>query len=201
MLPLFPPEKQEFYIAGCTLVLIPSFIPISEADRLFARLLEETPWQQSEIRIFGKIHSIPRLNSWYGERPYRYSGHQLAAQALTPALQQIQEKICSVVKKPLNSVLLNLYRNGDDSMGWHADDEPELDPFAPIASLSLGTTRRFLLREKQRGAEALEKQCYHLGHGDLVIMYPPMQTRVQHSLPKMRKISDARINLTFRKRL
>lgn len=201
-LSLFPQNNiEDTLFAGCRLLFHPSFVSDTEAARYFQQIWNETAWEQSEIQIFGRRCLIPRLNAWYGEKSYAYSGNKMEAFKMTNILEEIRAKVEKKAGVQFNSVLLNLYRDGEDTVGWHADDEPELDHSAPIASLSLGTARRFVLREKlsKQEARAPEKKELTLGHGDLVIMYPPAQQLTEHTLPRMKRVTEPRINLTFRR--
>ena len=200
-LSLFPPkEPSRHNFIGCPLLHYPQFISLEKADTYFQRLRQEIDWRQDTIQIYGKKHLIPRLNAWYGEKSYTYSRNVMEARALTPLLLQLQEQLRQAFQLQFNSVLLNLYRDGQDSMGWHADNEPEIAVNQPIASLSFGASRRFLLREKiTKGSRiSAEKIAFTLSHGDLFIMYPPTQLRTEHALPKTKKVQEPRINLTFR---
>ena len=197
-LSLFPQNDIEDYIfADSRVVLYSSFFSLEEADRYFQELLSDISWVQSEIQIFGRKCLIPRLNAWYGEKSYTYSGNQMEAIPMTETLEEVRSKIEKISGGTFNSVLLNLYRDGNDTVGWHADDEPELDSKAPIASLSLGVMRRFILRDKNSS----EKKEFQLKHGDLIVMYPPMQMRTYHTIPRMKRVKEPRINLTFRRLL
>ncbi len=171
---------------------------IGAADALFEQLLHQLPWQQDDILIYGRWHPIPRLQSWHGDRDahYRYSGQTMLPKPWTPALQALRTQLPQFGLLGCNSVLCNLYRNGQDSMGWHSDDEPELDPEQPIVSVSLGATRDFCLRpcgsRRQHSKIALD-------HGSVLVMHPGMQQQWQHALPKRAGILEARVNLTFRR--
>ena len=192
---------EEYNFVGCRMVFHSSFLSWKEADTCFQQFLNGTPWMQSEIQIFGRKCLIPRLNAWYGEKSYTYSGNTMNALPITDELEELRAKVEKKAGVKFNSVLLNLYRNGEDYVSWHTDDEPELDPNAPIASVSLGAMRRFVLREKvaKEVARSPEKKEFKLCHGDLVIMYPPTQNRTEHTIPKMKRVSEPRINLTFRR--
>ncbi|WP_116473766.1 alpha-ketoglutarate-dependent dioxygenase AlkB family protein [Zobellella maritima] len=165
-----------------------------EADSWFGRLETEVPWQQHRLRLFGKIHDEPRLSCWMGELPYRYSGQLRQPVPWTPTVQAIRERVIDICRQEFNGVLLNLYRHGRDSMGWHADDEPELGQNPVIASVSLGATRRFLLRHRHSD----QRRVLELGHGSLLVMAGEMQHHWQHALPKTTSATGRRINLTFR---
>ncbi|OWY20882.1 alpha-ketoglutarate-dependent dioxygenase AlkB [Sphingobacteriales bacterium UPWRP_1] len=182
------------------LLYLHPFLPAAEAGRLFEHLLGagHIAWRQDSIRMFGKQVLTPRLSAWYGVSGavYTYSGLTLHPLPFTPALLSLKEIIEQTVQHAqFNSVLLNLYRNGADSMGWHADDEPELGSNPVIASVSLGAERRFLLRHKYR--KELKQQIV-LQHNSLLIMRGTTQHFWQHALPKTSRPAGARINLTFR---
>ncbi len=170
----------------------------ADADRWLARLLAEVPWKQEHITVFGRRHPMPRLSCWMADLgcEYRYADLQNAIEPWSPAAEEIRERLRAELACPFNSLLLNLYRDGRDSMGWHADDEPELVHQAPIASLSLGAARTFRMRPRGRPADS--KVAYELCHGDLLIMDPPTQLLWQHELPRRLRVAEPRVNLTFR---
>lgn len=165
----------------------------------FQTLLSETPWQQDDISLFGRTLPIPRLQAWYGDDglSYQYSGIRLDPLSWSPTLLEIKRQVESICGQSFNSVLLNLYRDGRDSNGWHSDDEPELGTEPVIASLSLGATRRFRLRHKT--SKETSPITLHLEPGSLLLMSGKTQTHWQHSLPKTSTTVEPRINLTFRK--
>jgi len=173
--------------------IISAWLPQSQADAYFKRLLK-CAWQIEELRLFGKWITVPRKILWVGDinAEYSYSGKTHKPIPWHEPFIAIRNQLTNIA--PFNSVLANYYKGGDDYMGWHSDDEPELGEQAIIASLSLGAERRFLFRHK-RGKR---KVAIVLKHGSLLLMYGNCQRQWQHSLPKMRKIQDARINLTFR---
>jgi alkylated DNA repair dioxygenase AlkB len=179
------------------LYLIKQFYSLPESDRLFAQLQTELVWQEEAIFIYGRWVKVPRLMCWYGDRDawYRYSGVSHQPLSWTPVLQAIRERVERQGQCSFNSVLANLYRNGEDSMGCHADDEKELGLKPVIASLSLGDERLFKLHHKQ----SKEKRDIVLGHGDLLVMAGTLQHHWTHSVPKTKKLKTPRINLTFRK--
>lgn len=166
----------------------------SHADVL-ARLVETLEWEQRHLVMFGKEVAEPRLSAWYGDESYTYSGITLDPRPLTPELVELKHICESLSGSRFNSVLVNLYRNGDDSMGWHADDEPELGPMPVIASLSLGATRRFRFRHRHT-REIVE---HDLTGGSLLVMSGACQSAWMHAIPKQRRIVEARVNLTFRR--
>lgn len=168
-----------------------------DADALQARLLAEVPWTVHRIRMFGRWVDSPRLSCWMGDpaASYRYSGALFEPEPWHPALRELRPRLEAACGAPFNSVLINRYRDGRDAMGWHSDDEPELGPAPVIASLSLGVTRRFLLRLK---ADHAVKAEHRLAHGDLLVMRGDAQRLAQHALPKMAGVRGERVNLTFR---
>ena len=174
------------------------FLSLEQADRLFAELVTQVPWQQAEIRLFGKSVMTPRLSCWMGDASavYRYSNTTFLPEAWLNSILALKNQLETAVGCTFNSVLLNYYRNGQDAMGWHSDDEPELGTQPAIASVSLGAERRFLLREKTKNARSM---CLPLANGSLLLMQGDSQKLFQHALPRTAKPIGARINLTFRK--
>ena len=169
-----------------------------ESAVLFTRLMEETDWRQETITLWGKAHLQPRLSAWYGDegRGYSYSGVVLQPLPWTGTLLRIKADIEQATQCRFNSVLLNLYRNEHDSVGWHSDAEPELGPSPVIASLSLGETRSFRLRHRQR--KDLKPLAIDLDDGSLLLMEGTTQHYWQHCVPKESGTRAPRINLTFR---
>jgi len=167
------------------------------ADHWLAELSAQTPWQQPQVQIYGRQLPVPRLVAWYGdaEASYRYSGLTHQPLPWTPLLALIRAQVEQAVGQPLNGVLLNYYRDGQDSMGWHSDDEAELGANPLIASLNLGGTRRFDLRRK--GQNRIEHSL-PLQHGSLLVMRGPTQHHWQHQVAKTRSPCAPRLNLTFR---
>jgi alkylated DNA repair dioxygenase AlkB len=169
-------------------------------DDELQRLVDELPLRRERIVIFGREVEMPRLTSWHGDphASYRYSGRTFVPQPWTPGLIAIRERLDARLGVRFDAVLANYYRDGDDTMGWHSDDEPELGPAAPddvlVASVSLGAARRFKLRAK-RGKTELELR---LGGGDLLVMGGTTQRRFRHCVPRERTIAAPRLNLTFR---
>ncbi|GAA3713324.1 alpha-ketoglutarate-dependent dioxygenase AlkB [Oceanisphaera sediminis] len=168
-----------------------AFLP--EADIWLEQLQAEIPWQQHRLHLFGREHDEPRLSCWMGDLAYRYSGKRREPVPWHPLVNEIRQRLQTICAQPFNGVLLNLYRHGRDSMGWHADNEPELGSNPVIASVSLGATRRFLLRHKNG-----ERRQLLLSHGSLLVMAGEMQHHWQHALPRAAAVDAARINLTFR---
>ena len=172
-----------------------SFYSLNEADRLFQIINSETEWKRETLVMFGKEILVPRDTCWYGEKTYTYSGIKNAPKALTPTLLSIKEDVEEKTNETYNSLLINRYILGNDSVDWHADDEPELCLKTGIASLSLGEERDFLMREK--GTKGDNKKIL-LENGSLLQMKAPTQQFWEHSIPKRNSIKKPRINLTFR---
>jgi alkylated DNA repair dioxygenase AlkB len=183
------------------LIYFPQWLSRGLAQRYFNQLLKYSDWQQSTIRIAGKPVKIPRLNAWYGDlgASYQYSGKRFQPLIWTRPLDALRERLrrqlrLEGISEDLNSALLNYYRDGNDSVAWHADDEKELGPAPFIASISLGETRRFSLKRR----DGAEKFQLHLAPGSLLLMLPPTQQHWLHSLPKTKSLVGARINVTYR---
>ncbi|PQJ15541.1 alpha-ketoglutarate-dependent dioxygenase AlkB family protein [Aureicoccus marinus] len=175
----------------------PHFLSETEAAELYTQLLLEVPWQSDRIQVFGQWYDQPRLTALYGEegKPYTYSGITMNPHNFTRELKTLKDRIEKQTGDSFSSCLLNNYRNGSDSNGWHADDEKELGQNPVIASLSLGHPRFFHLRPKND-----KKNTYKLllQPGSLLVMRGRTQHHWQHQLPKSKKVKEGRINLTFR---
>jgi alkylated DNA repair dioxygenase AlkB len=171
--------------------------PALPCHDLMSRLRTNLPWEQPSLRLFGRWHPIPRLQCWCADAgaDYRYSGRQLPRTDWTRELAALRSTTSAITGKTFNSVLANLYRDGHDSMGWHADDEPELGPLPWIASWTLGESRDFVLRRK---GETRIAHRVRLEHGQLLLMSPAVQHRWQHALPRRARVTGERLNLTFR---
>lgn len=180
-----------------TIEYVPEWLDAPSADRLAARLQREVEWERRSIRMFGRELMQPRLIRFMGEPGvvYRYSGGCHVAAPWHPALQPLLECLRHQYPPGFNCVLANLYRDGRDSMGWHADDEPELGPRPTIASVSLGAVRRFQLRTRTRPRRRFELQPEH---GSLLVMRGSLQENWQHQVPRTARPVGPRINLTFR---
>ena len=168
----------------------------SDHDRLFATLRDSIAWERHKIRVYGRTLAAPRLSAWYGDAGavYRYSGLRLEPRAWTAPLLEIKASVEALAESAFNSVLLNLYRDGQDSVGWHSDAEPELGRNPLVASVSLGAKRRFVFQhKKKRHYLALD-----LEPGSVLIMGGSTQHYWRHQLPKTARAVGARINLTFR---
>lgn len=188
-----PPQR--IAIPDGELLLYPQFFAREVADTLLRELTEQISWKQERIKVYGKEHDVPRLTAWYGDanKRYSYSGITVEAAPWTEPLLQIKQKIEGVSEQTFNSVLLNLYRNGADSVAWHSDDEPEMGPV--IASVSFGEQRPFQLRHKKN---SFLKKAIGLPHGSLLMMGGTTQQYWMHQLPKSSRNLQPRINLTFR---
>jgi len=173
---------------------------LKEASEFERDLLKDVPWKQDQITLWGRTHPLPRLTCWVGDRgcSYTYSGVANPIEPWTDLLADLREQVQDTVGCRFNSLLLNLYRDGRDKLHWHADDEKELDPQAPIASLSLGSARTFRLRPKDPEGGASEALSFELGGGDLLVMDPPTQEHWLHGVPARLRVTQPRLNLTFR---
>lgn len=191
------PERIVLPIKEATISYYPDFLSSIEANACFEVLKSKIVWQQEEVRVFGKIYPQPRLTALYGnnQNAYTYSGLTLYPKAFTPTLLNLKKKIETLCPNEFTSCLLNLYRDGKDSNGWHSDDEKELGINPIIASISLGQERMFHLRHK---AKKDWKYKMPLGNGSLLLMEGETQHNWQHQIPKTRKTIKERINLTFR---
>lgn len=215
-------------VHGGELILIRNWLGKAKADCYFQALNKLVQWQQSTIRIAGRSIPIPRLNAWYGDAgtAYQYSGIRFQPLPWNRPLATLKERVQSTLAKVppasfaqrlrINSALVNCYRHGQDSVAWHADNEKELGPAPQIASVSLGASRRFLLRRRPAVAKAKreatqtskleltrsvtrdEKIELILDHGSLLFMLGDLQRHWLHCIPKTRTALAARINITFR---
>lgn len=184
--------------ADAELRVMPGFYRKPDTDAFMQRLLDETPWQQETITLWGKQHLQPRLSAWYGDSGsgYSYSGVVLAPHSWTATLLRIKADVEAATDRHFNSVLLNLYRDENDSVGWHSDAEPELGSCPVISSLSLGESRTFRLRHRSR--KDLKPLLLDLSDGSLLLMAGKTQHCWQHAVMKERQARGPRINLTFR---
>jgi alkylated DNA repair dioxygenase AlkB len=209
-------------LEGGELLFAENFFSKKVSDRMFAYLQENTEidwakvdwanidpeklrsivfsninWKQDHIKFFGKTHPLPRLTAWYGDRgaSYAYSGIQSDPNPWNDGLLYVKAKIEGALGVYFNSVLLNWYRDGSDSLSWHADDEKELGPEPIIASATFGESRDFLLRRKDGTQTCLTLK---LEHGSLLVMMGKTQQNWVHSVPKRKGVRRSRFNLTFR---
>ena len=188
---------SEIEIPDAEVFLYPTLLSCHEADQLFDTLKNNIIWEKQKIKLYGEVHDVPRLTAWYGDpnKSYIYSGIKLKTKPWNSALLKIREKIEKISKIKFNSVLLNLYRSGSDSVSWHSDDEPELGKNPVIGSLSLGETRQFQMKHKFNRDL---KQKILLQHGSFLLMRGKTQHHWLHQIPKRKNLKGERINLTFR---
>ena len=172
---------------------LPNFLDSKAADEAFATLLAELPWERRTTEMYGKQVLVPRMEIWIADYPYTYSRRTYQPQPWTPTLLKIKKNIEAATGAQFNSVLLNHYESGSDSVGWHADNEPEMSSEHPIASLSLGATRSFQMRKGDGPIHTIE-----VSHGSLLVMHAGMQQEWKHRVRKTKKPCGRRINLSFR---
>lgn len=170
----------------------------SQGDTLCGLLIKELNWRQDKITMFGQTHDVPRLNAWYGDADcsYSWSGITMTPNPWNSTLRDIREKVNGVASEQFNSVLANFYRDGNDKVDWHADDEEVLGQAPVIASVSLGATRKFRIRRKDRSEKATD---IFLRSGDVLVMRGLTQLLWEHEVPRSKKVKEPRVNLTFRK--
>lgn len=197
MMNLFNNTPVAFNLPDAELLYYPDFFSTEEANVILQKIIEETPWQQDNITVFGKTHPQPRLTALYANnsKPYSYSGISMRPYAFTDTLLGIKEKIENCTPEIFTTCLVNLYRDGQDSNGWHADNEKELGKNPVIASVSFGAERLFKLKHKK---DSSLKKDIILKHGSLLLMKGTTQHHWLHTLPKTKKKVDPRVNLTFR---
>jgi len=198
--PLFDPEPTD-----CALNLLPADGSVHyypkvfdeiHSVRLMTLLQDSLKWEPDQLVMYGKKITTQRKVAWVANPKcsYTYSGVLKSPQAWTSELLLIKERLEAIAQCEFNSCLLNLYHDGDDGMGWHSDDEIELDEKTPIVSFSFGASRKFALRHKLEDIKA----SLFLDNGSALIMYPPTQTYWKHALLKTKLPVTPRINLTFR---
>lgn len=174
-----------------------NFLSSVEASRYFKIIRNETAWQQDQIKVFGKVYDQPRLTALYANNnfPYSYSNITMYPSPFSATLLEIKEKVEQQLKKEFTTCLLNLYRHGQDSNGWHADNEKELGKNPIIASVSLGAERMFHMKHRTDNSQKIK---INLIHGSLLVMSGSTQHYWLHQIPKTKKHVEERINLTFR---
>jgi alkylated DNA repair dioxygenase AlkB len=184
-------------LPGAELALDPDWLPSDRAGALFTTLRAASGWEVHRIRLFGRELDSPRLSCWIGDPGvvYAYSGTRFQPRPWPAVLLPVRARLHAELGIDFNSVLANLYRDGRDSMGWHSDDEPELGPRPVIASLSLGATRRFVLKPRR---DPGDKLALDLPSGSLLLMRGDTQRHYRHALPRTTREVGPRINLTFR---
>jgi len=190
------PKEGLLEIKNGEYIFYPHFFSKEESDLLLKSLRATIEWKQESMNMYGKRIDFPRLTAWYGnnDKPYSFSGITLQPLPWTPEILKIKNTIEPLAQTEFNSVLLNLYRNGNDSISWHTDAEKELGINPVIASVNFGATRKFQLRH----LNTKEKLEIELTHGSLLIMQGQLQHFWQHQVPKTSKPVGERINLTFR---
>jgi alkylated DNA repair dioxygenase AlkB len=194
---LFDIEPIHFNLPDADIIYFPQFLTKAEGDSLFHDLIQNTPWQQDKITVFGKKHLQPRLTTLYGieGKPYSYSNIVMQPQQWPLSLLDLKSLVEKASATEFNTVLLNYYRDGSDSNGWHADNEKELGINPVIASISLGADRFFHLKYN---TDSIQKKKIVLEHGSLLLMKGTTQHFWKHQIPKTSRIIGPRINLTFR---
>ena len=191
-------EVQHIPLAGGGLDYYVSYL--SDPAGLFTELREQISWQQPRVKVYGRQHLTPRLVYFVGDPglSYQYSGVTHATSPWPTSLRLMRDQLQRDTGYEFNCALLNYYRDGNDCMGYHSDDEAELGDAPCIASVSLGAERDFCLKPKA-GQGKVHK--LKLASGSLLVMLPPTQQHWQHGLPVRKGVGDGRINLTFRKLL
>ena len=194
---LFSEEKQHFKLPNAELIYIPNFFTKQKSNTFFDTIKSETNWQQDDITIFGKTYKQPRLTALFGDsnQSYSYSNIVMHPQPFSQSLLRIKNKVEENSKHNFNTVLANLYRDGNDSNGWHADNEKELGQNPIIASISFGEARPFHFKHRHIKEE---RHKLNLEHGSLLLMKGEMQHYWLHQIAKTKKQIGERINLTFR---
>ena len=190
-------EKIILPMKDAQVIYYPNFYTQAKAVLLQDKIQQQTPWQEDDIKLFGKVYKQPRLTALYGDnnKPYSYSNITMFPNQWSPTLLGIKQDIEGICDQKFTSVLLNLYRDGTDSNGWHSDDEKELGKHPFIASVSFGAKRSFQFKHK---LDKSLKFKLELEHGSLLLMGGPTQEFWKHQIPKTKRKIDPRINLTFR---
>lgn len=187
-------------LPGAELWFAADWLEAGQADALFTVLQERVAWETHRIRMFGRMVDSPRLSCWMGDAgtAYSYSGTRFEPHPWpSPVLEAVRARLADELGGAFNSALANRYRDGRDYMGWHSDNEAALGPRPVIASLSLGATRRFVLKHREDARQA--KLGLELAHGSLLVMRSDTQRNYKHALPRTAKPVGERINLTFRR--
>ncbi len=191
------PQLIQFQVPDADILYYPAFYNLAAANEIYQKLVQDIPWQQDDIRVFGKVYPQPRLTALYGNegRSYSYSNITMLPHPWNLLLQKLKNQVEAVADTVFTTVLLNQYRDGKDSNGWHADNEKELGHNPVIASLSFGATRNFQMKHNHLKDQKLNLL---LEHGSLLIMKGTTQHFWKHQIPKTAKPVQPRINLTFR---
>ena len=188
-------QRKKSLGAGAWYVYVAGWLDAPAATALQDALTAQVPWEQRSIQMFGKEILQPRLIGWAGDLPYRYSGQSLPPREPLPVIEPLWARVREEVEIPFNHLLLNRYRDGQDAMGYHADDEPELGYEPVIAAVTLGVRRKFVFKAKGRRKKTRTVQ---LAHGSLLVMGGTCQHRFYHGVPRQASVGEERINVTFR---
>ena len=193
---LFPSEPIFFELPDAEIIYYPALFDATTSNKFYQELLHTIPWQQDNIKVYGKVHAQPRMTALFGNngKPYSYSNITMQPHEWNLLLQKLKFQIETVANTQFTSVLLNYYRDGKDSNGWHADNEKELGTNPIISSLSFGAPRMFQLKHNTLPI----KQNIVLESGSLLLMKGTTQHFWKHQIPKTNKPVGGRINLTFR---
>ena len=196
---LFPKTGQAFDLPDAEIEYFPSVFAVPRANCLLESLLDKVQWVQNKIRFYGKENPVPRLEAWYGDegKSYAYSGIRMDPNPWIDELLDIKKAIEPIAGTRFNSVLINYYRDGQDRVAWHSDDEKELGQTPVIGSVSLGAERKFKLRHKNYRKNGHQSEIM-LAHGSLLMMKGPTQHFWKHEIPRTARTTGKRINLTFR---
>lgn len=189
--------RHAFALPDAQVCLVDPFLAPEEAASLFTELLAGIRWRQDTIKLWGKVHDVPRLQQWFADdgMAYTWSGIRMEPEPWNAPLERLRCRLQEALGLRFNTALANLYRDGNDTVGWHADDEPELGEAPTIASISLGATRDFVLRHR---TETERVQTISLAHGSLLVMQGDTQKHWRHCVPRRKRVHAPRINLTFR---
>lgn len=194
---LFSAEEQfqRLPLPGADIQFLRTLDLPAPADGILRELVATGHWEAKDRVMWGKLVAQPRLNAWHSDVFYRYD-HALKVNPWTPLLLDLKARVEAVTGEQFNSVLLNYYRDQHDSVAMHSDDEPELGPKPPIASLSLGETRTFVMKHKHN--KALKPVRIELPSGCLLLMRGDTQRNWMHAIEKENRPLGPRVNLTFR---
>jgi alkylated DNA repair dioxygenase AlkB len=190
-------KPQKLDMPDADVIFYPAFFDADESQQLLQDLTDNIAWEEQVAKFPWGAVKLPRLTAWYGDagKKYSYSGMTLTPHEWTESLLDIKARVDEMAKVKFNSVLLNMYRSENDSVGWHSDDEPELGANPVIASVSFGATRPFQFKHRDLSSN---RQSIDLTAGSLLIMRAETQRRWQHRIPKVKSATEKRINLTFR---
>ena len=196
---LFTESKVAYDLPDAEIEYFPEFFSRKNSLFFLPQLLDTIKWKQNTIKMYGKENPVPRLEAWYGDpgKSYAYSGIRMEPTPWPDELQEIKRSIEAKAAISFNSVLINYYRDGQDRVAWHSDDEKELGQNPVIGSVSFGAERIFKLRHKKYKINNL-KQSITLGNGSFLLMKGATQHHWMHEIPRTAKLIGPRINLTFR---